>query len=138
MGQLFNTLGYFIAANSSILDVCTMRRANIDSGHYFVVNMVRNRIAPVKKSAAFTCRNFAIEKLQSAQTTVAFENRITTLLAESSPLSIDIDLERDPICDCMHTAALATIALNTTTGMTKNPERHLQGQIQTTEIHCSL
>ena len=67
---------------SSILDVCTMRAANIDSDHYLVLAKVTTRIAPVKKSVAFTCRKFAFEKLQLAQTAKAFENRLTTLLAE--------------------------------------------------------
>ena len=50
-------------------------------------------------------RKFAIEKLQSAQTAEAFENRVTTLLAENPPLSSDIDLQWDSISHCMRTAA---------------------------------
>ena len=58
-------------------------------------------LAPVKKCVSSTCRKFAIEKLQSAQTAKAFENRVTTLLAENPPLSSSID----SISHCMRTAA---------------------------------
>ena len=64
----------------------------MDSFHYLVVAKVRNCIAPSKKIVASTCRKFAIEKLQSAQTAEAFENGVTTLLAENLPLWSDIDL----------------------------------------------
>ena len=43
---------------SSILDVCTIRGADIDSD--LVVAKVRTRISPVKKSVASTCRKFVI------------------------------------------------------------------------------
>ena len=81
----------------------------------------------MKKSVASMCRKFASEKLQSAQTAEAFENRVTTLLAENLTLSIDIDLPWDSISHCLRTAAediISTpIALNAT-GMTRNAERH--------------
>ena len=72
---------------SSILDVRTIRGANMDSDHYLVAAKVRTRITSVKKSVSSTCRKFAIEKLQTPQTAEAFANQVTTQLAENSPLS---------------------------------------------------
>ena len=94
---------------SSILDVRTIRGANMDSDHYLVAAKVRTRITSVKKSVSSTCRKFAIEKLQTAQTAEAFANQVTTLLAENPPLSNEIDLKWYSISHCMRTAVFSLL-----------------------------
>ena len=91
--------------SSSILDVLTIRGANMDSDHFLVAAKVRTRITSTKKSPASNRRKFAIDKLQSPQTSEAFASQVSTLLAENPPLSDDINQHWESISQCMRTAA---------------------------------
>lgn len=91
--------------SSSILDVRTIRGANMDSDHYLVAAKVRTRITSVKKSTSSTCRKFAIEKLQTTQTATDFANQVSNLLVENPPSSDDVNLQWKSISHCMRTAA---------------------------------
>ena len=80
----------------------------------------------MKKSVAYTCRKFDIEKLQTAE---AFANRISTLLAENPPLTSDIDLQWHLLSHAMCTAAD-----NVLVDMSRNTEKHLQQKMQPIQI----
>ena len=89
---------------SSVLDVRTIRGANIDSDHYLVAAKVRTRICAAKKVPTGKRQKLAVEKLRSQQTATAFANQVSRLLEEHPPQN-DIEDRWRCISNSITTAA---------------------------------
>ena len=69
---------------SSVLDVRSVRGANIDSDHYLVVAKFRTRICRANNARGSTLRKYDISKLQSQQTVTAYSARLSELLRQTT------------------------------------------------------
>jgi len=89
---------------SSILDVRTLRGANIDSDHYLVAAKVRTRLCTSNHMRKPTQRRLDVQKLRSQQTAESFSTRLSELLRDTPPAT-DINTQWQRIAHCLHTAA---------------------------------
>lgn len=93
--------------SSSVMDVRTIRGANIDSDHFLVAAKLRTRLSTAKKVSAQQRRKFAVEKLQSTRTAETFANQLSSFLVENPPQ--DTQSHWDMISNSMMTAAEKTL-----------------------------
>ena len=89
---------------SSILDVRTLRGANMDSDHFLVAAKVRMRLCANKSVRNLAQRKFDVQKLQTQETAEMFSHRLNELLLQSPPAS-DVSEQWRHIADSLQTAA---------------------------------
>ena len=103
--------------SSSVLDVRSIRGANIDSDHYLVAAKVRTRLNVARKVRFDTARKLDVEKLQTQQTATAYSTRLAQLLEESTPCP-DIATQWQSLARSMENAAKSVL------GYQKPPPRN--------------
>ena len=96
---------------SSVLDVRTIRGANIDSDHFLVAAKVRMRLSVANNVRNATQRKLDVEKLQSQRTADTFAARLSHLLSQSTQPD-DISAQWDHISRSMRTAAEEVIGFH--------------------------
>lgn len=104
--------------SSSVLDVRSIRGANIDSDHYLVAAKVRTRLNVARNVRSDTARKLDIGKLQTQHTATAYSTRLTQLLEESTPCPDNILAQWQNIAHSMENAAKSVL------GYQKPPPRN--------------
>ena len=89
---------------SSILDVRTLRSANIDSDHFLVAAKVRTRLCVYNNTCKSVQRSFDVQKLRSQKIAESFSIRLSELLHDTRP-DPDVNTQWKHIAQSLHTAA---------------------------------
>ena len=88
---------------SSILDVRTLRAANIDSDHFLVAAKVRTRLCAYNTSKSVQ-RRLDVQKLRSQNMAESFSIRLSELLHDAPP-DRDVNTQWQHIAHFLHTTA---------------------------------
>ena len=89
---------------SSILDVRTLRTANIDFDHFIVAAKVRTRLCAYNNTYESVQRSFDVQKLRSEKIAESFSIRLSELLHDAPP-DPDVNMQWQHIVHSLHTAA---------------------------------
>jgi len=83
-GQTFRQIDHLLIDArhvSNVMDIRTLRGANIDSDHYLLISKIRSQISNARKTYGSYARKFDSEKLKSPETSSAYTVKLNEYLA---------------------------------------------------------